>query len=476
MEKPLRKYLADSEQSGTVFRTIHQYSAMRVPPEEMEKLVEIAADYCRVKNYVYQRYGGINGLAKLYPGYTIQNEMTKCGFREQLRLPTVFFYNAIFDALGDIKSQWAHTKNHLEKRICANPNLTQEDRHYLRFVLKQSRCFEAVLTRTEPVLEGKWKEAWDGVREGVEEHRLRNYLCRQTRKYLHKLHTDIKDSFAVSSRGYRYGDGPGNRGDIWHGIYISTKESRSRIFIPLTDGNRYNRQLRIRLYPEEGKIKINVPVEMKVKKRRECVNEVGLAVGMESMFVTDKGKIYGGKYGIYQAALTEYVRRGMLRYRKNAKSNPGRKKYYAGKDKMEATLHTYVNGEIKRMLDTEKPGVVYLPKLPGVPTAGVSKKINNSVSMWQRGYVRRRLEQKCAERSIRVVEVFGKNISNQCSGCGAVIGKARGIFQCGVCGLRLEERENTARNVLKRGQETERSPGNNGEVFADKKVTTQVWQ
>jgi len=426
-----------------------------MPPEEMEKLMDIASDYCRVKNYVYQRYGGINGLPKLYPGYTVQNEMTKCGLRPQLGLPTVFFYCAIFDALGDIKSQWSRIKNHVEKKIRGNPSLTPEDRHYLRFAMKQSRCFEALLVHTEPVLEGQWKKTWDAVREGVDEHRLQNYLCRQVRKQLHKLHTETADSFAVTSRGYRYGEGSGGKGGRCHGIYISTKESRRRVFIPLTDGNQYERQLRFRLYPEEGKVKINIPVETKVKPQRDCAKEVGIALGMETMFVTDKGNVYGSKYSEYQYALTEYVREGILRYHKNARNNPGRKKYNAGKARLEAALHTYINAEIRRMLETENPGVIYVPKLPPVPAAGYNKKINNSVSMWQRGYARQRLAQKCAERSVRVVEVFGKGISNECSGCGAVGAKPKGVFTCASCGLEIGERENTARNVLKRGREAE---------------------
>lgn len=452
MDNTSKECLTTGEKPGTIYRTIHQYSAVPMPSEEMEKLMEIAKDYRTVKNYVYQRYGGINSLAKLYPGYTVQNEMTKCGLRPQLGLPTVFFYCAVFDALGDIKSQWSHTKNRVEKRIRENENLTPEDRHYLRFILKQSRCFEAVLAHIEPVLEGQWKETWDSVRKGVDERRLRNYLCRQVRKHFRKLHTDISDSFSVTSRGYRYGDN-GSEG-FCHGIYLATKESRRRIFIPLTDGNRYERQLRFILYPEEGKVKINVPVETKAKIYESCQNEVGIALGMETMFVTDKGNVYGSKYGAYQNALTEYIKNGITRYHKNARNNPGRKKYNAGKRRLEAALHTYINAEIRRMLETEHPKVVYVPKLPPVSKAGYNKKINHSVNMWQRGYVRQRLAQKCAECSVRVVEVFGKDISNECSRCGVIGAKAKDVFVCKACGLQLAERENTARNVLKRGRGT----------------------
>ena len=120
--------------SEVICKTVRQYNKTPISEEDMRKLLEIAQDYNRVKNYVYQRYSGIRSLPKLYPGYTIQNEMTKSGLRAELGLPSVYFYLAVFDALGDIKNQWAQVKNRISKCIRENENLTPEDRHYLRFV------------------------------------------------------------------------------------------------------------------------------------------------------------------------------------------------------------------------------------------------------------------------------------------------------------------------------------------------------
>ncbi len=96
--------------SRTICKTVHQYNKNPVSKEDMEKLQEIAEDYRKVKNYVYSRYGGIGSLLKLYPGYTVQNEMTESELRSELGMPSVYFYLAVFDALGDIKSQWTRTK------------------------------------------------------------------------------------------------------------------------------------------------------------------------------------------------------------------------------------------------------------------------------------------------------------------------------------------------------------------------------
>lgn len=434
----------------TIYKTVYQYNQIPISSSDMERMQEIARDCREVKNYVYDRYSGIRSLSKIYPGYTVQNEMTKSGLRERLGLPSVYFYLSIFDALGDIKSQWTHLKSRVEKNIQNNPKLTAKERHYLRFVMKQSQCFEAILAGGEPDLSDKWKEGYAAVCAGADIHRLNQYLRRQVRRQLDKPHTDVADGFPASPKGYRYAD---------HGIYLSVKESRKRLFIPLTDNKRYTTQIYIRLYPEERNVVINVPIEVRQRHPAGYGGEIGLAIGLECMFVTDRGTTYGENYLEYQSALTDYVRERLPRHRRNAKNNPGMKKYNAGKARLEKAMHNYVNMEINRMLETEKPGTIYLPKLPANSKAGVNRRVNATVNMWQRGFIKSRLLQKCRERSIDLVEVFGKGISVQCSGCGAEGVKEEDTFRCPVCGLELPERQNTAGNVLKRGQKLKTESG-----------------
>ena len=97
----------------TIYKTVYQYNQIPIAAADMERLQEIARDCREVKNYVYDRFGGIRSLPKLYPGYTVQNEMTRSGLRERLGLPAVYFYLSIFYALGDIKSHWARAKSRI---------------------------------------------------------------------------------------------------------------------------------------------------------------------------------------------------------------------------------------------------------------------------------------------------------------------------------------------------------------------------
>lgn len=434
MEKP----------SKTICKTVCQYNKDPVNAGDMKKLLEIAEDCRKVKNYVFERYGGIRGLSKLYPGYTIQNEMTASGLRVELAMPSVYFYLAVFDALGRIKSQWTSTKAKLLKLINLNEGFNDEEKHYLRFLLKSPNAFEAVLNHRPIELPKEMQPKLDELSRQVDAAKLHRYLCRQVRKYHVKLYSGQAAGFSVSERAYRYAD---------HGIYISTKEKRKRIFIPLTDNNRYKNQIYIKLCPEKCGVEIKVALNVSVQSHEDYIKEIGLSMGIFTMLTTDEGHEYGEQFGDHQMRYAEWLRSQTASYNRNRADNPGRKKYHAKKKKYLEQFHSYINRELNRFIRTEKPQKIYIVKLPRPRQGGVSKKINNSITLWQRGYIRRRLEQKCKEQSIELVQVLGKDISNVCSGCGSIGKKKDGYFICPDCGICIEEKTNTARNVLKRGTE-----------------------
>lgn len=441
---PVKK--EDRMSSDTICKTVHQYSKDPIPESDMQKLLEIAEDFCRVKNYVYARYGGIASLSKLYPGYTIQNEMAKSGLRESLGLPSVYFYLAMFDALGDIRAQWTRTKDQILKLIGKHEGFTVEEKHYLRFLLKVSNAFEQVLNQKPIKLTGTIQSRYEMLAGKTDTTKLHRYLCRQVRKYQGRLHTDQSLGFSVSERAYRYGD---------QGIYLSTKEKRKRIFVPLTDHNQYQSQLFIKLYPYEERIVIDVPIRVSVRKYKAYTREVGVAYGMYTMLTTDEGHRYGEALGDYQIAYAEWIRMQNRSYQYNKESNPGRKKYQAGKRRREEELHSYINQELNRFFEIEKPERIYAAKLPGTQKRTGSKEINHAVTLWQRGYIRSRLTLKCQERSVELIEVFGKDISRECSNCGMPGTRKEGTFFCQACGYCEEEKTNTARNTKKRGQKEE---------------------
>ncbi len=435
-----------------ICKTIRQYSKNPISDDDMEKLLEIAADYAKVKNYVYMRFGGIGGLSKIYPGYTVQNEMTASGLRGNLGLPSVYFYLAVFDAVNDIKGQWENTKSEVLRLGGKNENLTEEEKHYIRFLLKVSNAFEAVLNQKDIELPESIQKQYVKLAEQVNGDKLNRYLCRQVRKVRGKRSRAIPngkaDGFAIAERAYRYGENEG-----LNGIFVSIKERRKRIFIPLTDSNRYASQLYIKLYPEEKRLEINVPIRVTVCRHEDYQNQVGISMGMYTMLTTNQGHAYGEELGKYQTEYAEWIRQQAMSYSRNRENNPGRKKYSAKKKRWEEQLHSYINHELNRFFREEKPERIYAVRLPKPMGGGLNRKINHSVGLWQRGYIRSRLIQKCREQSVEYVEVLGKDISRECSCCGSAGEKKDGLFCCGACGQTVEEKQNTARNVLKRGME-----------------------
>ncbi len=447
----------DIDQKETVCRTLHQYNKEPLSDEDMRKLQEIAEDYRRIKNYVYTRYGGVGSLSKLYPGYTVQNEMTASGLRADLSMPSVYFYRAIFDALGDIKSQWARTKTKIGSLIAQNENLLPQEKHYLRFLIRVNNAFDAALNQKPIQLPQEIQVKYEELASQVDVEKMHRYLCRQVRKYhVRNLCTDKAAGFFITGHAYRYGIEKERHQDKSvsdrYGIFIATKENRKRVFIPLTDNNAYEKQLYIKLKPEENGIEIHIPVQIKVRIHRDYLNEIGLSVGIWGMFTTHEGHIYGEQFGKLHGELTEYISKANVSYRREKNNNVGRKKYKARKAKLDAKLETYINQEINRMLEQEKPKIIYLPKLPGNSMGGYNKKINYSIGIWKKGLIKQRLQQKCTQHTIELVEVFGKGISTECSNCGAVGAYSKDTFFCSNCGYETDKKINAAKNALKRGQ------------------------
>ncbi len=450
------------ERSGTnadskkICKAIHQYSSGKISQEDMNRLLDIARSCMIVRNYVYQKYGGIKSLDKIYPGYTVQNEMTASGLREKLNLPTVYFYPAVFNALREIKTQWTHVKRNIYAAINENEGFTPEDKHYLRFTVKVDGCFENILIEKPVQIPEEMMARYESIISNLQGNKsermksLNRYLCRQVRKKLRKLHTEKFLYFSVREQGYRYGESKSSDGQDCHGIFLTTKEHRKRIFIPLTDANQYSGMLDIKLKPEKKSIEIVASLFADIRRHKDYTNEIGISLGLWDMITTSTGHVYGSRFGKLQKEIYDV---DVLEQRIYGRENniPPRKKYTARRERMEAALKNYINREINRMFADEKPEKIYMAKLPRNPGAGAYL-----LRVWKKGYVTKRLQWKCRQNDIEIIEVLGKGLSAECSVCGAFSeGKSKnkyGSFKCENCGYEEDRKVNTARNALNRGK------------------------
>jgi transposase len=311
-----------------------------------------------------------------------------------------------------------------------------EEKHYIRAVLKSEKTWDSILHNQELPNSS---------------HKLNQYIRRQTRKHLAKIHTDKENGFSIGERAYRYAD---------DGIYISTKQKRQRVYVPLTDNNQYKRQLKIMLYPEENRLEILVPIDVKIKTHKDYINEIGINLSIYTMLTVSNGNRYGEKLGEKLSDKAKWIGEHRAKYKKQQGFDSniiGRRKYQSKKQRLDEALHIYINTELNRFLKAEKPAVIYMPKLPQNSYGGNYSSNNYMTTIWEHGYIRKRLAQKCEENSIKLIEVYAKNISNECSTCRingnlAIGKKTNGKFVCSVCGNTIDEKTNAAMNALNRGR------------------------
>lgn len=437
---------------GTITKTLWQYSDP-LPEETMELLRGIASDYRKVKNYVYGKYAGVKNVNRLTPVYGILNEMRHLGLREQLNLPAVYYELAVTDAVTDIKRSWGMVKNKISEKISANENLGEDDRIYLRTVLKLNHVYAAVLNGEEYEMPKKA----EGLEFDVK--RLNNLLRRLTRRYLTTPESEKTDSFRVSPNGYSYKDGV---------LYIAGRIPRRRIPIPLRDERTFDRQIQIRIGRND--VALAVPVETRIRKHADYAGTVYACIGSADMLTLSNGNRYGeslesltgpeterlsGKNRERRRMYTAYVRSGESGNLQKADrieiNNLGRLKYDRQKEKGRRRTETFINSELNRMLEIEKPAKIVITK-PVVKNRGksYSKSANRKQARNFRSFIRERLVYKCRLHSIELAEINSRGTGQTCSVCGAE-GKRLGKgFSCACCGLETTAALNTARNIEKK--------------------------
>lgn len=421
-----------------------------LPEETMDFLEGIAGDYGKVKRSVYERYSGIGSLGQLASLYDIMTQMRHSGLREQLGLPSVYYELAVRDAVSDIKGMWGMLKNRIRTLVAANENLSEEDRLYLRTVLKLDSVYAAILNREKYPM----PEKTAGLE--VETGRLNNLLRRLTRRYLVKPAPCKADSFSVSPGGYSYRDGA---------LCLVSRVPRKRIRLPLKDGRVCDRQIRICI--RKNDVAIALPVTVRRRRHEDFQNTIFVHLGYQNMCTLSTGKIYGEGLGELAAAKTERLveknrERGRMRQsyrdslaegdRKKAAdietNNLGGLKYGRQKNREQTQIESYINAGINRMLEMEKPDTIVITKPITVNRKKSGyKPANRKLSGSPQGYVRNRLSQKCEINGITLVEISSKGTGSICSNCGAEGKRLREGFVCENCGYRSSIALNGARRM-----------------------------
>ena len=448
----------------TVEKTIKQHSYYI---DNFEELKTIAKRYTTVKNYVTSRYSGINSIC-LLSNYKkeIRDNWTekKSGFANQFKLPARYWKMALDEAISTIKSMWSNCKNRIKEALNKNENLTIDEKHYIRYVLKVDSIFQKILQKQPFEKNEKLKELI------IREKYIHNLICRYTRTYKGKIpYSHNSRSFMIDADMYKY---QSKQGGI---IEITGLTKGKRLHIKLKDNNIHSGNLRIVLR-ENNTLEIHRAKKIKTKEKEEKEYKLAIDKGYTSLFATNSNKEYGEKLGDILTKETERLNnvnkkrnkvwaqikaceeaKDFKKAERIRKNNFGKVKYNKQKKRFDEFTKSYINHSIYKMLDEEKPTIIICEELNFVSWyKKMCKSQKRKLSRWVKGYIQERVEYIASLRQIKIEKVNPAYTSQICHKCHC-FGKRNGkIFTCPNC-YEMDAYINASHNI--------------GDRFEDKEIT-----
>jgi IS605 OrfB family transposase len=290
----------------------------------------------------------------------------------------------------------------------------------------------------------------------VEVGRLNNLICRLVRQCHMRPVVRKADRFKVTPSGYRYKDG---------GIYLVSRIKRRRVYLPLKDGQVTSRQIYLCLGKNDVKIYIYREKEVREDESRE--GTIYAYIGYRDAVTLSNGHVYGAELGSLVSPETErlnvknHERNRAVRSRLDSVkagdmakaerirvSNLGKKKYDRQKQRARDRTQNFINAELNRLLEVEKPKRVVITKpIVRQRTRQYSPQAKRRLSRSFGSYIRKRLEEKCRLYGIEVVAINPKGTGSTCSACGNEGIREKQDFRCEHCGYAATIAQNTARNI-----------------------------
>ena len=441
-------------------KTVKQYS-LYINNDNFIELQYIANQYKNVKNYVYSRYSGINSIP-LLKDYRklIRNLWVKSKFADQWKLPARYWKLALEESIANIKTQWSNVKLNIKSYINHNENLTKNELHYIRYILKVDNLYYKVLTCKYFDIPKKFINYQD-----IKYNYIHNMIRRLTRKYKGNIPyvKDIK-SFMIDADMYTY-----ELNDKQLFINIMTTQRRKRIKIQLTDKNIHKGGLRIILDNNENTLQIHKGLNTQTKPNNNQENIIGIDKGYRYLFAVSSDKFYGeGLNNIlsketerlntknqnrnrFWALYNQYLEQENIGKTNTIKGNNlGKVKYNHNKQKNDQTVKSYINYSLNQLIKEEKPTEIVMEQLDFVNwNDRYPKSVKRKLSRWIKGYIRERLEYKCNLNNITYTYINPAYTSKVCSICGSFGVRKGDVFTCPECG-KTHADINASKNILNR--------------------------
>ena len=245
--------------------------------------------------------------------------------------------------------------------------------------------------------------------------------------------------------------------DLW--IRLSTHERRKPIYLPVglheyfkERGGKLTSMVQI---SEDGTLRLVKEIE-----RKDIVlsGDIALDFGMECLFVSDRGDLFGRGFYVKVKEYADRIDR-IQREMQRAGKKPTESKRYV---RLQSKLSGYVKSEVRRIINRViylyKPQRLVLEDLRGFLQRVINnfpKSVKRVLIRYGLGEIRRKLRDISEEYGIEVVYVNPAYSSQACSNCGYVDKdnrRTRSEFECKLCNKRLHADVNASRNLLSRAK------------------------
>ena len=243
--------------------------------------------------------------------------------------------------------------------------------------------------------------------------------------------------------------------DYW--LKVSTLEKGKPVYIPLK-ANTYAEEVEgeflnyCQVVEKEGKIEFRIIKELKKKEYIPATDEIAIDLGLNPLFATDKGDLFGRNFFDTLKAFDKKITKRMANLQKRKIRPRDDKKYREYVNNLRELLKNEINRLINVIVKIYKPKRIIVERLD-FRSPELSKRMNRLLQNFGKKHIKQKLERLQQFYGIEVIEINPAYTSQECSSCGYVDKKNRKNtqeFECKACKKQINAQVNGAKNILKR--------------------------
>ena len=476
-------------------RTISKTVSVETLPIETEYRHEVKEIFGRTEaclNHLYGRFCGIKSLDLIQNRFNLRDylrqDMKENGYDlcENYHIPGRYWVAAAFQCSENLKSNWSNLGNKIKTQITQNNNLSEDEKHYIRYVVSVPHYWYCVLNhkKFEP------NKTLSEIK--IDESRLHyvhNLICRMTRDFkFKKPKAKNLSCIMLDEVMYKIYDKDGKTY-----LEVMGLTPRKPMVFELKSEYHYDRKGNVQLIynRERNVLEIHKCIQTKVKpKAIDTKKSLGVDKGYSTLLSCSNDNEYGFDFGDRLTAQAEYInkntkakneirdtckklneditsmspsdkRTNMIKKLWHLKEcNSGTNVFDKKQERFKDRSEQSINESIKKMLNNSDAAVIAIEDLgferPMTPAKG--KAYNRRMSMWCKGMLDKRLEYVPPLHGVKTEKVNAAYTSQFCACCGAQLTERKGkhaeIGVCPNCG-EINANINAAKNIQARLKDKE---------------------